>query len=173
MPQLQKPLQGLARFLGLQSQGALAVNWTPNLAPVYDLGDWIGEPLDNQASSATVAQNGTFSAFTVPDGELWKIHALSVWVKPSAGIATNSYLRLLRDGSANGLVLAPTNPPMFFSTAIAGCFMHYSTQENGYAIYPEKLFLHGGDAVSVRLQGGTGAGNNEIRVFWQYQNRTL
>lgn len=173
MPQLQKPLQGLARFLGLQSQGSLAVNWTPNLVPVYDLGDWIGAPLSNQARSTTVAQNGTFTAFTVPDGETWLMHFFAVMVIPPAGISTNSYLRLLRSGASQGQHLAPQDRPLESFTAGTQSAMHVGTKESGYSLSPRRLFLFGGDQVDIRLQGGSGAGNNEIRLFWQYQNRNV
>lgn len=172
MPQLQKPLQGLARFLGLQSQGSLAVNWTPNLVPVYDLGDWIGAPLSNQARSTTVALDGTFDLFTVPDGETWLMNFMSVMVIAAAGNNTNSYLRLLRSGATQGQVLAPEG----FQTSISAIglnFMHRPAVESGYSLSPRKLFLFGGDTVSVRLRGGAAAGNNEVRGFWQYQNRNV
>ena len=172
MPQLQKPLQGLARFLGLQSQGSLAVNWTPDLVPTYDLGDWIGAPLSNQARSTTVPQNGTFSLFTVPQGETWLMHFMSVFVVPPGAVTTDSYLRLLRSGSTHGQVLAPETRPTVTSVG-TNAYMHRGGVENGYSISPRKLFLFGGDEVFVRLQGGSGAGNTEVRGFWQYQNRNV
>ena len=171
--QLQKPLQGLARFLGLQSQGSLQVNWTPNMVPVYDLSDWIGPPVTDQGRSTTIAQNGTFDAFTVPDGETWQIYALGCLITPAANAHTNSYIRLLRFGTTNGIVIGPTVLQNQFVTATSFQYMHRASIESGYCIYPRKLFLSGGDAVSVRLQGGAAAGNNEVRLMWQYQNLTL
>ena len=167
--QLQKPLQGLARFLGLQSQGSLQVNWTPNLVPVYDLGEWIGPPQVNQARSATVALDGTFTAFTVPDGETWKIFNIQVMVKSFA--YTDSYLRMVRNGQTHGQVLAPTETHV--SEIVNLSYMHPPGVECGYAIYPANFWVEGGDAIEVKLQRGSAPGNNEVRVAWQYQNRTL
>ena len=164
MPQLQKPLQGLARFLGLQSQGSLSVNWTPDLVPTYDLSDWIGAPLTNQNRSTTVPQNGTFTAFTVPDGETWLMQWISTLIIPAAANNTDSYIRLVRSGVTQGLVLAPTDRPTNLGQ------MHRPAVESGYALYPRKLFLFGGDSIGVRLQSGGAGGNNEIRVGWGYVN---
>lgn len=170
MPQLQKPLQGLARFLGLQSQGSLAVNWTPNLVPTYDLSDWIGPPLSDQGRSTTVPQNGTFDAFTVPDGQIWRVDCISVLVISAQ--YTDSYLRLLRSGASQGLVLAPQTRERI-NFAVGTWAMHTPTIESGYSFSPSRLFLQSGDTVSVRLRNTAAAGNNEVRVGWFYHNLSL
>ena len=172
MPQLQKPLQGLARFLGLQSQGSLQVNWTPNMVPVFEMADWIGPDLYDQIANSGIAADGTLNAVTVPDGERWQLLGAGVMVTPPLAVAqTDSYLRVLRYGFADGAVLSTQRPTnnQFMHNSTAG-----SRYESGYAIYPPRLFLNSGDRLEVRLQRSTtGVGTYEVRCWWQYRNLTL
>jgi len=175
--QLQKPLQGLARFLGLQSQGALQVTWQPILSPVYDLSDWIGPPVTIERRSTTVALDSAYTLVTVPQGETWRIYCITCFVKPAANNPTNSYIRLLRNGSSHGQVLAPQNGQLAIVNApgsvVTNSRMHVPSIENGYSFTPPKFFVFSGDALEIKLQGGLAAGNNEVRSVIQYQNLSV
>jgi len=167
MPQLQKPLQGLARFLGLQSQGSLSVNWTPDLVPTLELGDVISPPIYQQ-NGFNIAQNGTQMFFTVPAGELWKVGFIGVFITTPAGVLTDSYVRLLRSGFTQGMVLGPAGFPRVNLTS----FMHgdnAAAPESGYMVPGAGIWLFPGDSIGLRLQRGTGAGNNVCRMQIGYQ----
>lgn len=169
---ISKPLGTLSRFLGLQQQGALNIGVEELLRPTFDLSDFLGPMQYQEHRAAAVAQNATTNAFTVPQGHIWRVFSFSVMVVPPAGVWTDSYLRFVRFGSVNGQVWGPPGMPIvhYFGSA-ADPFMHGDQQENGYTVqFNGKRFMESGDLIAVRLQRGTGAGNNEVRVSIQYQD---
>lgn len=171
MPKVQKPTPGLAKFLGVETQGILRLEALESIQPVIEADDYLGPNQYVQLQDTAVIQNGSLST-TVPDKEFWRLKFVSMSCDTPAGVACNGIIQLTPAESGISYQL---NPPFLAATSGAGAdrFMFTDSEFAGYGVRVVGVNARPGDVIAARLVNETGAGNNTVRLFIQYQKLDL
>jgi len=110
-PPLTTRPEGLLSSLGIQSGGRYPQHLAEELLPTYDLGQWYREynqqfTIATQTPGAGLAR-GTFSdtGIQVPDGEMWIVNRLNVYITIAFAAAAISEFALVRTNNADATVI--------------------------------------------------------------------
>lgn len=168
---VQKAVPGLAKFLGVESQGVLNMETSNMIQPVIEADDYLGPNKFQQLQDAAVAQNGTIE-ITVPDKKFWRLKWVSMKCDTPAGVWTNGIINVVPLESGISYQL---NPPFLAWAAGGGNLRHMfgDSQASGYGVDVKGVNARPGDKIQAQLVNGSGAGNNTVTLFVQYQELDL
>jgi len=166
---VQKPVPGLAKFTGVESQGVLGMEFSNLIQPVIEVDDYLGPNGYSQLDDPAVPQNGTIG-ITVPENRFWRLKWVSVTVDTPVGGSTNALINVVPLESGLSFQL---NPPFIHIQGAALRFMFTNNQASGYGVDAKGVNARPGDIVQAQLVNGNLAGNNRVRLFVQYQELQL
>jgi len=166
MPKVQKALPGLARFMGIETQGILRLDTVPTLQPVLEVEDYLGPNYwavaHNNFAPAVV---GNEVVITCPEHEHWRMKWASVKCIPTGvAVAVGLYLRKTINGTQYDFSLNPNqHQSSVVNAAVAGSW-------TGFGRYLNKLNLDTGDSMVARLDiMSIGAATADLDLWIQYQ----
>lgn len=168
---VQKAVPGLAKFTGVESQGVLGMEFSNLIQPVIEVDDYLGPNGFSQVTSAAVAQNGNIE-IPVPDKKFWRLKWVSVTVQPPVGVYTNCIIEV--EPAETGLTYQLSPPILAYPAAGASrALLFGDAQISGYGVDVKGVNGRPGDIIRATLRQGSGAGNNNVRLFVQYQELDL
>lgn len=166
---VQKPVPGLAKFTGVESQGVLGMEFSNLIQPVIEVDDYLGPNGYSQLDDPAVPQNGSIG-ITVPENRFWRLKWVSVTVDTPLGVQTNAIINVVPLESGLSFQL---NPPFQTQTGVGLTWMFKNSEASGYGVDAKGVNARPGDIVQAQLVNGSGAGNNRVRLFVQYQELQL
>lgn len=163
---IQKAIPGLAKFLGIQTQGLLRLQAIESCQPVLEIEDYLG-PNKWIYTTATVALNG-FIEITVPDKKFWRMRFLAARIVPgAAAVIVEPYLRKNEVPSVNlGL-----NP--WAGRAGAVDYQNQANKPYGFGYRLRDLNGEPGDSFGLEYTAQSAAANCTLHLWLQYQELDL
>jgi len=171
MAKVQKPLPGLAKFMGIETQGILRLEALDSVQPVLEVEDYLG-PNPFQISRTSFTAGNQDAEFVVPANRFWRLKWLSYSFAPNVGQAINfvPYLKKTFQATTFVMPLSPTLP----SLSAAGLTYQGNLGEfSGVGIALNLLNAYPGDAVGIRLSAATGLTAFNADLYLQYQELEL
>lgn len=164
MAKVQKPLPGLARFLGIETQGVVRLDVPGTVQPVIEIEDYLG-PNNWALASRTInpAAVGDENVITVPEHEFWRLKWASVkGIPPAAsGSCIGLYLRRTINAASFDFSLNPAQHSRQ-SELITGAY-------TGFGVRLDKLNAEPGDQLVARIDTLTAIGAYNLDLYVQYQ----
>jgi len=164
MAKVQKPLPGLAKFLGIETQGVLRLDALPSVAPVLDIDNYLG-PNQFLITQNNIAAVGDEVLLTVPDNRFWR----AKWFGShySAPVAQSMVTRIVyRPKEAVG-----TGADKVYLDVPLGQVLGDSTagSQSGRGLRLKDFDLRPGDQLGIECTGKSGAGVIPLTVFLSFQ----
>lgn len=170
---VQKPVPGLAKFIGAESQGVLSMESDNLIRPVLEMDDYLGPNGYSQLDDAAVPQNGSIQ-ITVPDKKFWRLKWISVTVDTPAGVYSNAIINLIPLESGLSMQLSPAIGGIYNIPAASTQYaMFGDSNASGFGVNVRGVNARPGDILEAQLVNTSGAGNNRVRLFVQYQELDL
>ena len=169
MARVQKPLPGLAKFLGIETQGQINLEAGQVAVPVVEIDNYLSPNNWAFLTDAAVPANGNI-AITVPEKKFWRMKWIALTVDTAAGISTNAEI-ILYKRRAN--LTVPVSPPYQTVTGANPIYQFDNSIAAGFGFRAVDLDAEPGDEIRAKLVGTTGPGNNLVRLFVEYQELDL
>jgi len=166
MAKVQKPLPGLSRVLGIETQGLLRLDALESVQPVLEIQDFLN-PNPWQAATGALAAIGNTLQLTVPDKKFWRVKvAACSWTNPVAASAfCGMYLRRI-SGTGVDVRIGPPGDSGHLAVSM-------NSYQNGYSAAFDYANLAPGDSVILRLDALTGGGPVNAAIYVQFQELDL
>lgn len=167
MPLIQKPVPGLAKFLGVETQGLLRLNATTDVVPVLEVEDYLS-PNPWLLKTFSLAAVGNRESVTVPNGEFWRLKWLSIELNSVVGnlASVDANMEKTFSGSTYNIPLTPRIGQYINNVQV----YDMATGAAGYAIDLKGLNAEAGTSVGVRLRALAGVAAAVTGHFYlQYQ----
>lgn len=171
---VQKALPGIAKFLGIESQGILAMEASNVIQPVIEMDDYLGPNPFVQLEDPAVPLNGTIE-LEVPANRFWRLKWASLTVDTPAGVYTNGIVNVVPAESGLSFQISPTFSSYYASAAATflGNYQFGNSEASGFGFNVQGVNARPGDKIQAQLVNGTGLGNSRVRLFLQYQELEL
>lgn len=164
MAKVQKPLPGLAKFLGIETQGILRLDAGNQVVPVLDIDNYLG-PNKFQLTRVNIAATGDEALFTVPDNRFWRAKWIGCYYAPPAG--TSMLTRVLY----RPIIGATSIAKFYLDRVIGDAFSADSPAavQSGHGMSLEGFDLQPGDQIGYEVSNKVGAGNWNLDAYLLYQ----
>lgn len=170
---VQKPLPGLAKFLGQETQGQIKLDMPGTLFPVLEAEDFIS-PNKWFIQTFNLALTAGNSAWvTVPAKKFWRLKWGGVHYGCVAGQWANIVPALRKTTPGGTQYALPLFTPFIQNSPAGNQFIVGQNQYGGLCVPLDKMNAEPGDQVGILLLAVAGAANVTGHFFFQYQELDL
>lgn len=162
---LQKPLRGLAQFIGLYRQGQVELDFNQVLQPVLEMDDYLS-PNKWQLFRQTLAPNANLE-IVVPESKFWRLKFVSAHVATPAVTSHRLFIHLVKTVNAVEYKI----PLQGIVQQLSGNATYTVDQNSqaGFGYVVTGVNAEAGDKVMLDLDATIGVGNTVATLFVQYQ----
>lgn len=166
---IQKAIPGLAKFLGIQTQGLLRLQAVESCQPVLEIEDYLG-PNKWTYGTGTLTNVGDTLEIQVPDKKFWRMRWFACRIITNAA-AINIVHPYIRKREVPGVNLSLNPLPARWDNSASG--LGNQSAKYGFAQRLRDLNGEPGDHFGIELMSTTVVAPFTVHMFWQYQELDL